>query len=100
MAYQSASHTGRKHKKHSVDVRKNWNHFYGTTWQKYRKVFLRSNPLCVCADCKGKLTPAIVVDHIIPHRGDQQLFWDTSNHQALAKRCHDRKTMKEVRDRQ
>jgi 5-methylcytosine-specific restriction protein A len=33
-----------------------------------------------------------VVDHIIPHRGDQYLFWDQENWQALCKDCHDRKT--------
>ena len=37
------------------------------------------------------------VDHIIPHRGDQKLFWDRNNWQALCKPCHDRKTGKEDR---
>jgi 5-methylcytosine-specific restriction enzyme A len=36
-----------------------------------------------------------VVDHITPHRGDERLFWDTANHQAMAKRCHDPKTARE-----
>ena len=40
----------------------------------------------------GMLTPATVVDHVIPHRGDQKLFWDEDNWQALCKSCHDRKT--------
>lgn len=40
---------------------------------------------------------ATVVDHIIPHRGDQKLFWDRSNWQALCKSCHDSKTMTEDR---
>jgi len=35
---------------------------------------------------------ARIVDHVIPHRGDQELFWDTSNWQPLCKRCHDVKT--------
>ena len=38
-----------------------------------------------------------VVDHIVPHRGDQQLFWNQSNWQALCKPCHDHKTMTEDR---
>jgi 5-methylcytosine-specific restriction protein A len=33
-----------------------------------------------------------VVDHIKPHKGDRGLFWELANHQALCKRCHDRKT--------
>jgi 5-methylcytosine-specific restriction endonuclease McrA len=37
----------------------------------------------------GKVTAASVVDHIIPHRGDDALFWDLSNWQALCKPHHD-----------
>jgi 5-methylcytosine-specific restriction protein A len=36
-----------------------------------------------------------VVDHIVPHRGREQLFWDESNWQALCKPCHDKKTGEE-----
>ncbi|WP_315974057.1 HNH endonuclease signature motif containing protein [Paenibacillus melissococcoides] len=36
-----------------------------------------------------------VVDHIKPHKGDYNLFWDPENHQPMNKRCHDRKTAKE-----
>ena len=39
-----------------------------------------------------RVTQATVVDHIVPHRGDMRLFWDTKNWQAMAKSCHDRKT--------
>ena len=34
----------------------------------------------------------LLLDHIIPHRGDQKLFWDEQNWQPLCKDCHDRKT--------
>lgn len=30
-----------------------------------------------------------VVDHIVPHRGDEALFWDPANLQAVAKGWHD-----------
>lgn len=30
-----------------------------------------------------------VVDHIIPHRGDEALFWDERNLQSVSKRWHD-----------
>jgi 5-methylcytosine-specific restriction protein A len=36
------------------------------------------------------------VDHIRPHRGNRDLFWDMTNWQAMSKVCHDRKTSKEV----
>ena len=65
---------------------------YNAEWRRARKVFLQKHPLC--AECRknGKLTPATVVDHIIPHRGDRKLFWDENNWQSLCKDCHDRKT--------
>jgi 5-methylcytosine-specific restriction protein A len=43
----------------------------------------------------GRITPATVIDHITPHRGDRALFWQSSNWQALCKPCHDRKTATE-----
>jgi hypothetical protein len=46
-------------------------------------------------EAEGKLTPATVVDHIVPHRGDRRLFWDKTNWQPLCKRCHDVKTLTE-----
>jgi 5-methylcytosine-specific restriction enzyme A len=33
------------------------------------------------------------VDHIIPHKGNQKLFWDTKNWQSLCEMHHNRKTM-------
>ena len=67
---------------------------YDSRWSKASRTYLRSHPICQCLECKAnnKLTPATVVDHIIPHRGDMVLFWDTSNWQSMSKRCHDRKT--------
>ena len=65
---------------------------YGADWRKSRRRFLASNPLCAACLKRGVLTPATVVDHIVPHRGAQRLFWDESNWQALCKQCHDCKT--------
>ena len=65
---------------------------YNSRWQKARKAYLRSHPLCKKCLSEGRYTPATVVDHIIPHRGNQQLFWDMTNWQPLCKACHDKKT--------
>ena len=62
---------------------------YGGRWQKARATFLRQHPLCEMHQARGQVVAATVVDHKVPHRGDQALFWDTSNWQALCKRCHD-----------
>jgi hypothetical protein len=62
---------------------------YDSRWQKARAGYLRSHPLCVMCRLMGKLEPATVVDHIIPHKGDMELFWRRTNWQALCKTCHD-----------
>lgn len=68
---------------------------YNSRWQKARKAFLHANPLCKYCKDNGKYVEATVVDHIIPHRGDQKLFWDRNNWQPLCKKCHDEKTWRE-----
>lgn len=65
---------------------------YNYRWNKARLRFLKVHPLCVQCKANGRLTKARVVDHITPHRGDKELFWDENNWQALCKSCHDRKT--------
>lgn len=66
-------------------------------WQRLRKKVLLASPLCSECARQGKITPATVVDHIVPHKGNLELFWDENNLQALCKSCHDRKTAKEGR---
>jgi 5-methylcytosine-specific restriction protein A len=63
-------------------------------WRRLRARKLAADPLCECEHCfsEGLTTAANVVDHHIPHRGDEGLFYDWSNLRAMAKRCHDRKT--------
>ena len=67
---------------------------YDSAWRKARKAYLEEHPLCKECRKNGTLTPATVIDHIIPHRGDKKLFWDETNWQPLCKDCHDRKTGK------
>ena len=68
---------------------------YDSRWNKARVRFLKTHPLCVRCRAKGMITPATVVDHVTPHRGNQKLFWNEGNWQPLCKSCHDRKTMTE-----
>lgn len=68
---------------------------YGHAWRKARAGYLRSHPLCEHCKDKGVRTAANVVDHIVPHCGDQDKFWDYDNWQALCKTCHDIKTATE-----
>lgn len=65
---------------------------YDGEWRKARKSFLAEHPLCAECFKGGRLEPATVVDHIIPHRGDKRIFWDRSNWQGLCETHHNRKT--------
>ena len=60
---------------------------YTFAWRKARKAWIIRHPLCaICGQ------PATDVDHIIPHRGNRELFWDSSNWQSLCHECHSRKS--------
>ncbi|MBT8489695.1 MAG: HNH endonuclease [Deltaproteobacteria bacterium] len=67
---------------------------YGAKWQRAREVYLSKNPLCAHCRKENKIIAAIVVDHIVPHRGDMKLFWDQSNWQPLCDYHHNLKTAK------
>lgn len=78
--------------------RPEWTKLYKTKrWRDARLRYLNQHPLCECDECKqnNRVLPATIIDHKIPHKGNYDLFWDEDNWQAMAKRCHDRKTAKE-----
>lgn len=68
---------------------------YDGRWQRERKAFLAlpENRLCAC----GCGRPADTVDHKIRHRGDQRMFWDRSNWQAMNSHCHNTKKQRAER---
>ena len=70
---------------------------YNRRWSRARKAFLSDHPLCIRCSTAGIYNTATVVDHIVPHRGCLERFWDQTNWQALCKRCHDAKTAHEDR---
>ena len=57
--------------------------------------YLREHPLCVDCEAEGLLVPATVVDHVRPHKGDQELFWDEANWASRCERHHNAKTARE-----
>jgi 5-methylcytosine-specific restriction protein A len=71
---------------------------YGVRWRRYRRAFLAAHPLCADCDSNNRTTLAVVVDHIIAHRGWDALFWDPENHQALCVPCHNAKSVRELRE--
>lgn len=70
-------------------------------WMAAAKAFLSQYPFCVLCLARGVVNEGadkyavqgqrnLVVDHIKPHRGDCDLFWDQDNWQTLCKApCHD-----------
>lgn len=68
---------------------------YGYRWQKTRAGYLAKHPLCVHCMREERVEPATELDHIIPHCGDMELFWDRENWQGLCRPCHSRKTATE-----
>lgn len=80
---------------------------YGWKWHQRRSAFLVRFPLCGMrqgdalrdrlTDCQreGRATPATMVDHLIPHKGDRALFWDQRNWCASCGTCNRTKAVKE-----
>jgi 5-methylcytosine-specific restriction endonuclease McrA len=66
-----------------------YQHLYGRRWKGLRAAFLQRHPFCTYCQDRGIWRIATVVDHIIPHQGDLELFYAQSNWQPLCKRCHD-----------
>jgi 5-methylcytosine-specific restriction enzyme A len=44
-------------------------------WRRRARAQLREHPLCKFCQQLGQVTIATVADHVVPHRGDPQLFW-------------------------
>lgn len=64
-------------------------------WRALRaKIIKRDGGCVVCGHDKG-----LVVDHIIPHRGNEELFYDEENLQTLCAFHHRIKTDMEIRQR-
>ncbi len=68
---------------------------YTSKWSKASKSYLSTHPWCVECEKKGIHEPATETDHIIPHKGNMKLFWDSSNWQGLCKSHHSQKTARE-----
>jgi 5-methylcytosine-specific restriction protein A len=77
---------------------------YTRQWEQRARWFRQRYALCgqrpgglppVMSRChdEGRITVAAQVDHVIPHRGDERLFWDEQgNWQSLCASCGARKS--------
>ncbi len=67
---------------------------YNNRWLKASKLF-RAGKVCVMCEAKGIAKLSECTDHIIPHKGDDGLFWDESNWQPLCISCNTSKASSE-----
>jgi len=84
-------HQSKQDKRRGSSTRRGYNY----KWQKASKAYLGRHPLCAHHEKKKRIVPATIVDHIVAHKGDMNLFWDENNWQGLCKVCHDIKTATE-----
>jgi len=78
---------------HSGKARSSTAMGYNYKWQKARERHLQKEPLCRACAAEGRLNAFdLHVDHIVPHRGNQELFWSSSNWQTLCASHHSQKT--------
>lgn len=62
---------------------------YNHRWAKARVTHLDREPLCRGCQAMGLIVPASVVDHVDPHHGDPDKFWDTTMWQSACSWHHD-----------
>lgn len=56
-------------------------------WLAIRSRQLRENPLCETCLSEGRIVSANVAHHLIPHRGDRDLFYK-GKLKSLCDKCH------------
>lgn len=64
-------------------------------WKQLRAIVIQEQKCCQMCGSIEELT----VDHIIPPKGDKDLFFNALNLQVLCHSCHCRKTATECRNR-
>lgn len=67
-------------------------------WKRVRASQLAAFPLCARCESHGRVTAATVCDHVFPHRGDLDVFWN-GPFQSLCAPCHDSAKQSEEQDR-
>jgi 5-methylcytosine-specific restriction protein A len=89
------NHVIRARQQFEHDRRQPWHQWYSTAWwQRTRDAFFAIPENVICKKCNR--VPATELDHIVPHRGNIELFKDVKNWQGLCKSCHSAKTAVEI----
>jgi hypothetical protein len=62
---------------------------YTAAWDKAARAFKVEHPLCCGCAALGEVAPTELVDHVVPHKGDDRAFWDRRNWQPSCRWHHD-----------
>ena len=85
----------------TITYTKEYKHLYKRkAWTNTRLDVLHHEPFCRACAAVGVERVATEVDHVIPHDGNESLFWDRGNLAPLCKSCHSRKTLSETKAKQ
>lgn len=90
-SHRPAHQATRSEQKREHDVRRGSARERGYTraWDKAAVLYRMEHPLCLGCEAIDRLQPSTVVDHIVPHKGDRELFWNVENWQASCDWHHD-----------
>lgn len=73
-----------------------WQRLYKLArWRRLREAQLSHEPLCRYCLRQEIVEAATVCDHVDPHKGDEDKFFDPDNLQSLCAPCHDRVKQRE-----
>lgn len=72
-----------------------WRAWYKlAAWERRRQALFAEEPLCRMCLQRDEVTIADTADHVVPHRGDPELFWH-GELQPLCASCHSRLKQRE-----
>lgn len=93
---EQAAKAEREYDQHRARVTETRRLYWTARWRKIAKAQLDEHPLCIMCEGEGVIERATVCDHVVPHRGDVDLFWN-GERQSLCKDHHDRAKQREER---
>ncbi|MDR2392616.1 MAG: HNH endonuclease [Treponema sp.] len=79
-------------------VRSNGALYQSPGWRNLRQAVLREQPTCYRCGI-GKDDARLEVHHLVPPRGNEELFYERSNVVAVCQACHRVITQREIGDR-
>lgn len=90
-----ARHQGMKPKPFANATRLNEALYKSARWKELRKRAIEMHPYCQICGCREELQ----VHHIIPPRGNSELFFDERNLSVVCEACHRQITAEEIMER-